>query len=51
MRPACINATLSLISEHATGHPCACPYDIERNGRPCGRVEQIDVMDGHLVAL
>jgi hypothetical protein len=22
----------------ATGHPCACPYDLERNRRMCGRV-------------
>lgn len=21
---------------HATGHPCACPDDLMRNGRPCG---------------
>lgn len=22
---------------HATGHPCACPYDAARNGSSCGR--------------
>lgn len=20
----------------ATGHPCACPYSLDRRGRPCG---------------
>jgi hypothetical protein len=28
----------SVAQYHATGHPCACPYDVERNGRSCGRV-------------
>ena len=28
----------SIARYHATGHPCACPYDVERNGRSCGRV-------------
>jgi hypothetical protein len=28
----------SVVDYHATGHPCACPYDRERNGRMCGRV-------------
>jgi hypothetical protein len=23
----------SVADYHATGHPCACPYDLERNGR------------------
>jgi hypothetical protein len=28
----------SVADYHGTGHPCACPYDRERNGRMCGRV-------------
>ena len=28
----------SVAEYHGTGHPCACPYDLERNGRMCGRV-------------
>ncbi len=22
----------------STGHPCACPYNLKRNGKPCGTV-------------
>lgn len=22
---------------YATGHPCACPYDVDRRGHSCGR--------------
>jgi hypothetical protein len=27
----------SVAAYHATGHPCACPYDGARNGSSCGR--------------
>lgn len=26
----------SVAAYHATGHPCACPYDSARNGSSCG---------------
>jgi hypothetical protein len=26
----------SIAKYHATGHPCACPYDLARNGSQCG---------------
>jgi hypothetical protein len=26
---------------YATGHPCACPDDLMRNGRTCGNVERL----------
>jgi hypothetical protein len=26
----------SVAAYHATGHPCACPYDAARNGSSCG---------------
>ena len=26
----------SIASYKATGHPCACPYDVARNGSQCG---------------
>jgi hypothetical protein len=28
----------SVADYHATCHRCACPYDLECNGRSCGRV-------------
>jgi len=28
----------NIAAYQATGHPCACPYNLERNGRRCGRV-------------
>jgi hypothetical protein len=27
----------SIADYKATGHPCACPYDVARNGSSCGR--------------
>jgi hypothetical protein len=26
----------SIAAYHATGHPCACPYNLARNGSQCG---------------
>jgi hypothetical protein len=26
----------SIARYHATGHPCACPYNVARNGSQCG---------------
>jgi hypothetical protein len=26
----------SVAQYHSTGHPCACPYDLARNGSSCG---------------
>jgi len=28
----------SIAEYQATGHPCACPYNLMRNGRQCGNV-------------
>ena len=28
----------SIAQYQATGHPCACPYNLMRNGRQCGNV-------------
>jgi hypothetical protein len=28
----------SIARYQATGHPCACPFNLMRNGRQCGRV-------------
>ena len=28
----------SIAAYKATGHPCACPFDLMRNGRQCGNV-------------
>lgn len=28
----------SIAAYKATGHPCACPFDLMRNGRECGGV-------------